>query len=770
MTEYKVTLLEPTPKQDEFIHSTAKRKVIRAGRRSGKTTGIGIFAVEQFLQGKRVLYAAPTIEQIGRFWSTVNNALYELVVEGIYHKNESEHFIEKRRTENRLKAKAQPLSAIVYTPDGQKKMGDIKIGDKVLTPFGTITKVTGVFPQGVKDIYEIVFGDGCSTRCTLDHLWEVQRFKNPCVDKNAFKVVTTQDLLNHSKINNSSCQLGDRPRVRLTKPVSFKAKKVILSPYLLGALIGDGKLDDHGSIMFSSVDKHILNQVKSLLPKGMSIKHISRCDYRITFGDKPIRGTNKLRGELKNLELMGKRSHEKFIPDYYKYNSKEVRLKMIQGLFDTDGGVSAVGDVTFSTTSLQLAHDVVEVIQSLGGLCTIKTRQGRYKKDGVYKDTKLYYKLFIYHESAIDLFSLPRKRKRCRLRVMKNANINRSIRTIKYIGREKAQCIMVADKRHLYLTDNFIVTHNTAWNADSLRGDYADVLILDEFQLMSEDAWEVVGAPMMLDTNGDAVFIYTPPSIRSRSASKADDPQHAAKFFKRAQRYEAIRPHRWKTFTFTSMDNPYLSHEALNEITEDMSSISYRMEILAEDIDEAPDALWTRKVIEENRYINSPPRFDKIVVAIDPSASATGDEAGVVTVGKVGDHGFVIADNSVQGLPSVWAIAAIEAYHKHKANYIVAEKNNGGEMIRNVLAQVDNTIKVNLVHASRGKETRAEPVSAIYEKGRGHHIGHFPKLEDELCMWSPDGRHKSPNRLDALVWGFTDLKLVTSTNWVKAMS
>ena len=120
----------------------------------------------------------------------------------------------------------------------------------------------------------------------------------------------------------------------------------------------------------------------------------------------------------------------------------------------------------------------------------------------------------------------------------------------------------------------------TAWDADSMRGDYADLLMLDEFHLMNEDTWEVIGAPMLLDNNGDAVFVYTPPSLRSAGISKARDPRHAAKLFKMAQ---TDTTGRWQAFHFTSHDNPHTSREALAEIARDMSTQSYRQEILAED-------------------------------------------------------------------------------------------------------------------------------------------------------------------------------------------
>ena len=289
----------------------------------------------------------------------------------------------------------------------------------------------------------------------------------------------------------------------------------------------------------------------------------------------------------------------------------------------------------------------------------------------------------------------------------------------------------------------------TCWNSATLRGDYADVLALDEFQLMDEDTWDTVGAPMLLDNNGDAIFIYTPPSLHSRSASKARDPQHAAKLYKKAA---ADTSGRWAAFTFSSMDNPYISAEALSEITKDMSALAYRQEIKAEDVDEAPGAMWTRDIIEKNRVFDLP-ELDYIVVGVDPTATSTGDEAGIITAGRCGEEKYTLSDDSVQGSPVTWARAAITAYHKFKANKIVAEVNNGGEMVELTIHTIDPSVPVEMVNASRGKATRAEPVSAVYEQGHGHHVGSFPLLEDEMCLWIPGDA--SPNRMDALVWAYT---------------
>jgi hypothetical protein len=293
----------------------------------------------------------------------------------------------------------------------------------------------------------------------------------------------------------------------------------------------------------------------------------------------------------------------------------------------------------------------------------------------------------------------------------------------------------------------------TAWNADTLRGDYADDLILDEFQLMNEDAWGIVGAPMLLDNNGDATFIYTPPSLHSRSASKADDPQHAAKLFKRAK---ADKTGRWQTFHFSSHANPHLSREALDEIASDMSALSKRMEIDAEDVDEAPGTLWQRAMIDKHR-LQERRTYGRVVVAVDPTGTADGDECGIIGAGKRSDDFDVLADKSLHGRPEQWATAAVALYEDLEADCIVAEKNYGGEMVEYTLKTINKKVPVRLVSATRGKAVRAEPISAIYEQGRGHHVGYFPKLEDEMCLWTPGD--KSPNRMDALVWAGTELML-----------
>ena len=185
-----------------------------------------------------------------------------------------------------------------------------------------------------------------------------------------------------------------------------------------------------------------------------------------------------------------------------------------------------------------------------------------------------------------------------------------------------------------------------------------------------------------------------------------------------------------------------------------------RQELLAEVLGDVPGALWKRDQIEATR-VRGHPDLARVVVAVDPEASSQegAAETGIVVAGLGLDgQGYVLADETLQGTPAEWGKAAVSAYRTHRADRIVGEVNNGGEMVGYVLATVDATVSYKAVWASRGKQTRAEPVAALYEQGRVHHVGAFPELEDQLCTWVPTDA-KSPDRLDALVWALTELFL-----------
>jgi len=183
-----------------------------------------------------------------------------------------------------------------------------------------------------------------------------------------------------------------------------------------------------------------------------------------------------------------------------------------------------------------------------------------------------------------------------------------------------------------------------------------------------------------------------------------------------------------------------------------------RQELYGEIIDDVEGALWTRDVIEEARVTEHPP-LTRIVVAIDPAVTSGGDsDMTGITVQGVANDGqyYVLEDLTLRGSPQAWARAAVDAYHRWQADRIIGETNNGGDMIESLLRQVDPSISYRKVTATRGKQLRAEPVAALYEQGRVHHVGMFLELEDQMTNWTPSS-NESPDRMDAMVWGMTEL-------------
>lgn len=190
-----------------------------------------------------------------------------------------------------------------------------------------------------------------------------------------------------------------------------------------------------------------------------------------------------------------------------------------------------------------------------------------------------------------------------------------------------------------------------------------------------------------------------------------------------------------------------------------------RQELYADLLDDTPGALWQRAWFDRDR-VSEAPILRRVVVAVDPPASSSenADECGIVVAG-LGEDGkaYVLVDRSQRGTPHGWASAAVRAYHAFKADRLVAEVNQGGEMVESVVRQVDRDVSYKAVHATRGKATRAEPVAALYEQGRVCHVGPLDVLEDQMCAFTTDfdrlAAGFSPDRLDAAVWALTELML-----------
>lgn len=197
-----------------------------------------------------------------------------------------------------------------------------------------------------------------------------------------------------------------------------------------------------------------------------------------------------------------------------------------------------------------------------------------------------------------------------------------------------------------------------------------------------------------------------------------------------------------------------------------------RQELYGEILEDVEGALWTKGLIDRAR-LSEAPALSRVIVSVDPAVTNTdaSDETGIVVCGSdSGGHGYVIADYSFRGSPLEWAQKAVEVFDKYKADAILVEVNQGGDMVAAVLKQVRTGLPIREIRAHVGKRLRAEPVAAMYEQGRIHHIGVFPQLEDQMTVWTPDDA-KSPDRIDAMVQGFSDLLgKVTVSNYFNAIA
>lgn len=303
-------------------------------------------------------------------------------------------------------------------------------------------------------------------------------------------------------------------------------------------------------------------------------------------------------------------------------------------------------------------------------------------------------------------------------------------------------------KRRITFHTGAIATTYSADEPDMLRGPEHDTAWCDELAAWRfPDAWDQLQFGLRVGDDPRAIITTTPkPSrlIRDLVKNPLCQVTHGSTFENRANVAKA-----W-------LDQIVQKYEG---------STLGRQELHAEMLDEMPGALWTRAGLDSSREREAA-SLQRIVVSIDPATTSNkgSDDTGIVVAGiDSNGQGYVLEDLTCHVSPHQWAEVAIKAYHRWGADRIIAETNQGGDMVETTLRTVDRNVAYLGIHASRGKQARAEPVAALYEQGRVHHVGLFAELEDELCGWVPNSNMPSPNRLDALVWAFTELMLKNRT-------
>jgi len=332
--------------------------------------------------------------------------------------------------------KGQRLSAPILTPNGWVTMGSLKLGDRITSSDGGSTTVVGIYPLGEREVYRVTMRDGTAVDCTDDHLWQVYS-----AGGSQTKVLTTKELMGNKKYKHLPV---------VSKPVMFdKAFEPTVDPYVLGLLLGDGSIPRNHSITFTTNDEFLIEQLKAQSPVDWTIKLCANKDNKRT----PSYRLNGAREYFKQMGLLGHRSWEKFVPEEYKFGSPTQRLSLLQGLLDTDGWVQK-GIAKLSTTSEQLASDAKALACSLGGVAFISSRKKKRNES-----EKVEYIVTVRLPLGMKPFRLERK--------LQKFNVNpchkpwRTISKIEIVGRDQMQCIKVSAEDQLYITTDFVVTHNT---------------------------------------------------------------------------------------------------------------------------------------------------------------------------------------------------------------------------------------------------------------------------------------------------------------------
>lgn len=347
--------------------------------------------------------------------------------------------------------KAQSLDSKILTPFGWKLMRDIKKGDKVIGNSGKSTEVLDIFPQGLRDMYNISFSDGSSTECSIDHLWEITTTNRKFRKANNL-ILSLKDILKSGlQIKNGN----NKYYIPMVECVEFKEnKKLPIDPYVLGCILGDGGITQ-SAINFTCEELYMISKIRSRLPNTIKLTKNGKIDYRFVGNNKYYKNKNLYIDELYKLNLMKKHSYNKFIPDIYKINSVEVRLDILRGLLDTDGYVSKNNTVQYYTSSKQLSKDVTFIAQSLGATVRKNTKIGKIKN-------KEYRKCYILTLAfPYNILPVTSQKHSVRYKIRSKYQPTRAIVSVESIGKKQAQCIRVANKNGLYVTDDFIVTHNT---------------------------------------------------------------------------------------------------------------------------------------------------------------------------------------------------------------------------------------------------------------------------------------------------------------------
>lgn len=712
--------------------------------------------------------------------------------------------------------KALALDTPIPTPAGWTTMGGIRAGDTVFDERGRPTEVLAAYPVLFnRPCYSVRFDDGAEIVADAEHLWLTWdkaarkahgRATNP---RSGPRVVTTADI-------SRTLMAGGRERnhsIDIAGPLQCAEADLPIDPYVFGLWLGDG--DSAGATLTCGAQDaaEIFAEVRG---RGEDVRLLRQSDLmtrRALIGRRP-----RVRDDLGRMAANGSLSSRlralgvlknKHVPAAYLRASTDQRRDLLAGLMDSDGYVSDGGHAEFVSMRKTLADAVFELAISLGHKATLgegwATLNGRRcgRKHRVH---------FTPHGPV---FKLRRKAELCHDgKAQRMRTRRRYIAAVDPVETRPVRCITVASRSRLYLAGRTMVpTHNTRIGAEWIRDgaetgcrrmalvgatddEVRKTMVEGESGILAcsrpdfYPRWETSKIQLRWP-NGAIATGYSganPEGLRGPNSDRAWCDELAAWKYPRKtwdnlllglrigknpravitttpKPIRLLREIRDSKLTALLTGSTYENLPNLSDTFRRVILDKYEgttlgeQELYAKLLDEAPGALWKRiKDIERHR-VDKAPHFVKAAVAIDIATTdkETSDETGIVW-GGLGEngHGYTCGDLTLKGSPDTWARAAVDCYLVNQLDAIVYEANQGGDLVAHTIRTIDPNVPVIPVWASRGKRTRAEPIAALAEQGRIHHVGVHAELEDELVNWVP-GVGDSPNRLDAHVWLMTYL-------------
>jgi len=604
---------------------------------------------------------------------------------------------------------ALDIKTEVPTPEGFKSLQDIHVGDTVFDELGNECSVIYETPVMLGNkCYELTFKNGQKVVCDKDHLWRISTVS----DRDAymfrgkeykFRTITTQEIFDNFVVKRKNPNRNDdfNNWIRFTKPVNYNEKELEIPSYVLGAWLGDGCKNDGG---FISADRQIVSEIESY---GYEVSHNDK--YPITWYITGLKPQLRRLGVFKN----------KHIPDIYKLGSVEQRLSLLQGLMDTDGTITKTGEIVFSNTNENLIDGVCELVASLGGWAS--KNLCKPKKNNPYGSELPIWKVSI--RKIDNIFRLQRKLGRMRNRKRSHEF---PIVAIKEVESTPVKCIRVDSESHLFLiTRSYLPTHNSAEDPESLRGHQFGFIWGDECAAWNRGlaTWQQAIATLRLGKNPRSV-ITTTPKANELIKTIVGNP---------------------RTWTVTGSTYENANNIAIDEMAAMFEGTRLgKQELYGEILQDVEGALWKQSWIDKNRIelkdIEKLPEFLYIAMAIDPAMTTNknSDETGFcVAAYGLDDRYYILYADSHKDTAMEWARRAFKLYDDYGVVSIVAETNQGGDMVLQNLSKLRPEVMVNGIHAKKGKALRAEEVVHLYELGKVRHVGHLARAESQMTEFNP---------------------------------